>query len=89
MENNPKKPTGNPGNSGNSGNPQNDGKKARNIWLPLVITVILVLIISHVYNLVLDSQYEEKTFSDFLAEMEAGTLHEVEIHPDRIYYLTK
>ena len=89
MENNPKKPTGNPGNSGNSGNPQNDGKKARNIWLPLVITVILVLIISHVYNLVLDSQYEEKTFSDFLAEMEAGNLHEVEIHPDRIYYLTK
>ena len=82
MESNPKK------NPGNPNNPQNDGKKGRNIWLPLIITVILVLLISQIYNMVVDSQYKETTFSDFLADMEAGNLHEVELHPDRVYYLT-
>ena len=66
-----------------------ENKKPRNLWIPLILTVVIVLVISLVYNAVKDSQYVETTFSDFLTEMEAGNLSEVEFHTDRVYYLTK
>ena len=83
MEQNPKKPPAKP-----DGNPS-ENKKPRNIWIPLIVSVVLLLIISLVYNAIEDSQYKETTFSDFLNEMESGNLSEVEFYHDRVYYLTK
>ena len=78
-ENNPKN---------NGGKP--DGKRPKiNFFAMLLISVALVLLISIVFNAIEDSQYTETTYSDFLREMEAGNLSEVELHTDRIYYLTK
>ena len=81
MENKPtdSKPTGKPGES----------KKPRNIWVALIVTVTIVLLISWIYNAVVKSQYTETTYSDFLSAMENGQLSEVELHYDRVYYLTK
>ena len=83
MEQNPKKPPAKP-----DGNP-GENKKPKNIWLPLIVSVVLLLIISLVYNAIEDSKYNETTFSDFLHEMESGNLAEVEFYHDRVYYLTK
>ena len=67
-----------------------DGKRSKgSIWLALIITVALVLIISSVYNMVVNSQYTQTTYSDFLTAMEKGELVEVELQYDRIVYLTK
>ena len=83
MEQNQKNPNNNK--NRNSG----DEKKPRNIWVTLIITVAIILIISWVYNAVVDSQYTETTYSDFLNAMENGELSEVELYYDRVYYLTK
>ncbi len=64
-------------------------KKPKNIWITLIITAIIVLGIALVYNAVVGSQYQETTYSDFLSAMESGNLSEVELHYDRVYYLTK
>ncbi len=66
-----------------------ENKKPRNIWVTLIITVAIVLLISLVYNAVVKSQYTETTYSDFLTSLEKGELSEVELHYDRVYYLTK
>ena len=72
----------------NGGKP--DGKRPKiNFVAMLLISAALVLLISVVFNAIKDSQYTETTYSDFLTEMEAGNLEEVELHTDRIYYLTK
>ena len=81
-------------NNSSNNNPNNggkpDGKRPRsNFMVMMLISVALVLLISVVYNAVNDSRYTETTYSDFLAEMEAGNLDEVELHTDRIYYMTK
>ncbi len=73
------KPTDKPG----------ENKKPRNIWATLIITVAIILLISWIYNAVVKSQYTETTYSDFLSAMENGQLSEVELHYDRVYYLTK
>ena len=76
--------------SQNRNNKSGDGKRSKNsILIALIITVAIVIAISSVYNMVLGSQYTQTTFSDFLNTMENGELEEVEIHYDRIYYLTK
>ena len=73
---------------GNGGKPE--GKKPRpNFMVLLLISVALVLLISVIYNAIADSKYTETKYSDFLAEMEAGNLDEVELHADRLYYMTK
>ena len=81
MENNPNesKPTGKPG----------ENKKPRSLWVTLVITVAIILLISWVYNAVVKSQYTETTYSDFLNAVANNELAEVELHYDRVYYLTK
>ena len=66
-----------------------DIRKPRNIWITLIVTVALVLLISWIYNAVVDSQYNETTYSDFLNAMDSGKLAEVELRYDRVYYLTK
>ena len=81
MENKPNesKPTGKPG----------ENKKPRSLWVTLVITVAIILLISWVYNAVVKSQYTETTYSDFLNSVANNELAEVELHYDRVYYLTK
>ena len=58
-------------------------------WGKLLIALAIVLIISSVYNYVKKSQYTETTFSDFMAAFEAEQLAEVELHADRVIYMTK
>ncbi len=75
-------------NNGAGGKP--DAKRPRGrLTVLLLISVALVLLVSVLFNSIADSQYTKTTYSEFLAEMEAGNLDEVELHPDRIYYLTK
>ena len=67
-----------------------DGKKPKsNILLALLIAVAIVLVISMVYNAVRNSQYDQTTFSEFMDEVKAGNIAEVELHQDRVIYLTK
>ncbi len=81
MENNPtdSKPNGK----------ATENKRPRNIWVTLIITVAIILLISWVYNAVVKSQYTETSYSDFLSAMKDNQLEEVELHYDRVYYLTK
>ncbi len=70
--------------------PQGDDKKPKNtIWVTLVITFVIVLLVSSLYNMVRDSQYNEATWNEFRTEMDAGNLAEVEVHADRVYFMTK
>lgn len=77
MDNNNKQPPKKP-----------EGKKPK-IWVMLIATAAIVLAISSVYNAVKNSQYTQTKFTDFMAEVDAGNIAEVEIHQDRIFYLTK
>ena len=69
-------------------NPQNESKKPKGIWLALIITIGIVLTISLVFNTVRNSQYKEVTYSDFREAVDSGQLDEVELHYDRVIYLT-
>ena len=69
-------------------NPREEDKKPKNIWLALMITIVIVLGISMIYNAVTSSQYTEVTYSDFLSAMEKGQLKEVEFSHDRLIYMT-
>ena len=76
----------------NQNNPQKDPnqeKRPKNILLTILITVGIVLAITSLYSVIAGSRYEEVTFSDFIAAKEAGNLAEVEMHRDRVIYLTK
>ena len=81
----------NPGDVPN--NPNNNkpgGQKPRgSMWTALVITLVLILLFSWILNMVSRSQYNETTFSQFMAAREAGQLAEVELSGDRIVYMTK
>ena len=70
-------------------NPGDSKKPKFNIWVTLLIAVAIVLVISTVYNAIVNSQFKETTYDEFLAEKAAGNLAEVEIDYDRIVYLTK
>ena len=70
--------------------PPEGGEKPKSSPGPaIIITLALVLLISWVYNMVSNSQYNEVIYSDFVAAKEAGQILEAEIHPDRIIYLTR
>ena len=69
-------------------NPQGDGKRPKNIWVPLVISIVVVLVFMLVYNAIQASKFVETTYSDFLTAKESGKLAEVTIHYDRIVYMT-
>jgi len=78
---------------------RNDPKKNRgpgepqkpkgNLWVTIMVTVAVVLLISMVYNSVVDSQYTQTTYSDFRDAMANNQLVEVEIRYDRILYMTR
>ncbi|MBQ7346198.1 MAG: ATP-dependent metallopeptidase FtsH/Yme1/Tma family protein, partial [Oscillospiraceae bacterium] len=75
--------------NGRGDNRPDDKKPKNNKILALLIAVVVVLAISSIYNAVVNSQYTEKDYNDFLSAMEAGDLAEVELQYDRILYLTK
>ena len=78
-------------NQNNQNNKPKDGDKKPkiNLLIPLIVSVALMLGFFAMFNFVRNSQYDEKTLDDFLSAKEAGQLAEVEIHLDRIIYLTK
>ena len=69
--------------------PGDDKRPKPNFWLALIITVVLILIGSTVFNAVSNSQYTATTFSDFLAAKDSNNLSEVLFQHDRIVYMTK
>ena len=75
--------------SQNRGNNPGDSKRPKNLLLPLIITVAIVLIFSLVYNAISNSQYTQTTYDQFKEAMDSGNLEEVQLHYDRILYLTK
>ena len=75
--------------SQNRNNKPGDNKRPKpNIWVTLVITVAIVLAISLIYNAISNSQYTQTTYNEFKQAMDNGELAEVQIHYDRILYLT-
>ena len=91
MEDNRNNSGPNPGGNNNS-NP-NNGKpgerKPRSFLVPILISLAMVLVFMLLSDAVSSSKYTKVTYTDFLAAMENGELAEVEIHADRIIYLTK
>ncbi len=69
--------------------PGDDKSPKRSIWLPLIIAVIAVIAIGSIYNMIAKSMYTETTWSDFRTAYHNNNLTEVEIHYDRVIYLTK
>jgi len=69
--------------------PDGDDKKPKNLLFTIFISLAILLVVISVYNLVNDSKYTETTYSDFVDEMNAKSLEEVEIKYDRIIYMTK
>ena len=79
-----------PTDKNNSFPPKNNDKKPKvGIWVPLLISVAVILTISWVYNALAGMRYTQTTYSDFRSAMESGQLAEVELQFDRIIYLTK
>ena len=81
-------PNRNDSSKNNSNNPDNKRPRGKAFTM-LLIAMAVALAVSGLYNAYNDSKYTETTFTDFLTEMEAGNLAEVELHSDRIYYMTK
>ncbi len=77
-------------NNNSNNNGKSDDKKPRIRLLPmLVIALALVLLVTGIYRSVNNSKYEQKTYSEFRAEVAADNLDEVLIQYDRIIYMTK
>ena len=76
--------------SGNNG-PKKDGDKEPKggLWVKLMIAVAAVFMISSIYNMISESQYNQTTWSDFRQAMETQQIVEVELQYDRIIYLTR
>ena len=82
-------PVRNDPNKNNPGQQPETGKPKSSGWFTLTIALLIALAVTSIFNTVSESQYVEKNWTDFRAEMTAGTLHEVEINNDKIVYLTK
>ena len=79
-----------PNQNKSSGDKPQDNKQPKwNIWMTLIITAVVILVGSLVFNAIANSQYQEATWTDFRNAMLENQLAEVEIHPDRVLYLTK
>jgi len=76
-------------NNNNNRPPEQDGKRPKSKLPLLLLSVVVILVISMIASMVSDSQYTKTTFSDFMDEVEKNNISEVEIHHDRILYMTK
>ena len=77
-----------PNRRNNSGSGDQPKTKSR-VLATLLVTLAIVLIVSSVYNAVKQSRYTQTTFSDFMDAKESGQLAEVELHADRVIYMTR
>ncbi len=68
--------------------PEGDKPKT-GLWSALIITLILVVVFSWILGAVEKSQYTQTSWTEFRQTMAAGELAEVEVHYDRVIYLTK
>ena len=74
----------------NDRKPDNRDKKPKgNLWVTLIISAAVILVISLIYNRVLNSLYKEESFSHFQQLMDENKLAEVELRHDRIIYMTR
>ena len=74
----------------NGRKPENQDKRPKgNLWITLIITAAVILIVSLIYNQVLDSFYTKNTFTHFYEALENDNLAEVELKYDRVLYLTR
>ncbi len=90
MEENRHNPPPNGGNNNNPNGKPGDSKKPKSKFLPmLVITLAIVLLGSVIYNSVRESQYTQTTYTEFKEAVANGQIAEVEIHSDRVFYMTK
>ena len=67
----------------------NEKRPKNNLLMTIIISLVIVLFIGWLYNFISQSQYKETTFSDFMQQMKAENLAEVEIYYDRVIYMTK
>ena len=70
---------------------QGEEKPSKGVWTALLITIVLLLGVSLIYNTISESRYTEVSYTDFLKAVEEENLAEVEIDytRSRIIYLTK
>ncbi|MBE6925812.1 MAG: ATP-dependent zinc metalloprotease FtsH [Ruminococcaceae bacterium] len=73
----------------NERKPDQNGKPPKSKLPLLLFSVVVILIIGMIYGMISDGQYTKTTFSEFMNDVEAGKIDEVELHYDRIYYMTK
>ena len=73
----------------NSPNNNPKDKKPKSKIAIFLIAVLVVVLVSMLFNYISNSRYTETDYNDFLKELEAGNLAEVEIQSDRIIYMTK
>ena len=66
-----------------------DKRSKPNLWVTFVITALVVLGISLLFNYVKQGLHTETTWSDFLEAKDANNLAEVQFLPDRVIYLTR
>jgi len=77
-------------NESNNNNKKPEGERPKSgILTALIIALVLVLLFSWIYTAVRNSQYVQTTYSDFRSAMLTGQLAEVELHYDRVIYMTK
>ena len=65
-----------------------EGKKP-NLWVTLIVTAVVVLLGSVLFNYIKNSQYQEVTWDKFREHMTSQNLSEVELQYDRIIFYTK
>ena len=69
--------------------PNGEDKRPKgNIWMALIITVVVILLVSTLYNYFKDSIYEKASWTDFLQAQKEGVITEVELYTDRVIYET-
>ena len=69
--------------------PDQNGKQPKSKLSILLLSVAVILLIGMIYGMISDGQFTKTTFSEFMNDVEAGKIDEVELHYDRIYYMTK
>ena len=70
-------------------NPQGDGKRPKNIWIPLIISAVILLLSTGIYSMIMAGKYKEVSYSEFLTEFSQNNLSEVTIQDDRVIYITR
>ncbi len=72
----------------NNKKPPNDSRRPKRLLLTLLITIGIVITILSAYNMIRNSQYEETSYSQFRADLDAGNIKEAQLQFDRIEYYT-